>query len=296
MKLSGNGIAVCAFLVWGLLPLYFQYIPNANVLEILSIRVLFSIPCIYLLLKAFSIPMDKIWAAMHSKRTVLLCFLAGIFNFVSLYSFTWAVTNEQVLAASLGYFINPIFSIIFGVLFLKDKLSTYQSVAVALSIAGIGCQVFYYGELPWLSLVMGGAFALYGLMKKYVNLDALSIMMIELITILPIALCFMLSDFWQQTSVFQSGDSSKIMLYLLSAPITLIPLVLFSLAVERTNLIMIGFIQYIEPSIQFLLAVIVFGEILLQVKVMSFGLIWLGLLLCIIDMSFKKRTLRRAMG
>ena len=298
MLLSGNGIAVCAFLVWGLLPLYFQYIPNANVLEILSIRVLFSIPCIYLLLKALHIPMGKIWAAMHNKKTVFLCFLAGMFNFMSLYSFTWAVTHEQVLAASLGYFINPIFSIVFGVLFLKDRLSTFQSVAVALSIAGIGCQVYYYGELPWLSLIMGGAFALYGLMKKFIRLDALSIMMIELITILPLALGFLFHDLWQQTSVFQSGDNPKILLYLLSAPVTLIPLVLFSMAVERTNLIMIGFIQYIEPSIQFLLAVIVFGEALLQVKVMSFGLIWLGLLLCIIEMTFRKKRppMQKALG
>ncbi|GGI77791.1 permease [Shewanella hanedai] len=289
MWLSGNSIAILAFLTWGLLPLYFQFIPNANVFEILSIRVVFSIPCIYLLLKIMSLPMERIWTAMQNKRVLLICFLAGIFNLTSLYSFTWAVTNGQVLAASLGYFMNPIFSIALGVLFLKDKLSTFQSIAVALSIAGIGCQVIYYGELPWISIIMGGAFALYGLMKKFVDLDALSIMMIELILILPIALCLIMSDLWQQTSVLYSGDNSKILLYLLSAPVTLIPLVLFSLAVEKISLIMIGFIQYIEPSIQFLLAVMIFGEVLLPVKVASFSLIWLGLLLCIADIIVKKR-------
>ncbi|ABZ74762.1 RarD protein, DMT superfamily transporter [Shewanella halifaxensis HAW-EB4] len=289
MLFSGNSIAVCAFLAWGLLPLYFQFIPSANVLELLSIRILFSIPCIYLLLKAKSLPMAKIWAAMRNRRVLLICFLAGIFNLTSLYSFTWAVTNGQVLAASLGYFMNPIFSIALGVLFLKDKLSTLQSVAVALSIAGIGLQVLYYGELPWLSIIMGGTFALYGLMKKFVDLDALSIMMIELILMLPFALCLIMSDLWHQTSVLYSDDNSKILLYLLSAPVTLIPLVLFSLAVEKISLIMIGFIQYIEPSIQFLLAVMIFGEVLLPVKVASFSLIWLGLLLCIADIVFKKR-------
>jgi len=291
MLLSGNWIAVCAFLVWGLLPLYFQYIPNSNVFEILAIRVLFSIPFIYLLLKLVSIPSQTVWQAMRSKRTLLLCFLAGLFNCVSLYSFTWAVTNGQVLAASLGYFINPIFSIILGVIFLKDRLSKNQKAAVALSLAGIGYQVMYYGELPWLSLIMGGAFALYGLIKKFVNLDALSIMLIELITMLPIALFILLGEVWQGSSVWQSGDTTTMWLYLLSAPITLIPLLLFSLAVERTSLVMIGFIQYIEPSLQFLLAVIVFGEVLLQVKVVSFGLIWLGLLLCLADMTMKKPTL-----
>ncbi|HAS61352.1 MAG TPA: EamA family transporter RarD [Vibrio sp.] len=291
MLLSGNWIAVCAFLVWGLLPLYFQYIPNSNVFEILAIRVLFSIPFIYLLLKLVSIPSQIVWQAMRSKRTLLLCFLAGLFNCVSLYSFTWAVTNGQVLAASLGYFINPIFSIILGVIFLKDRLSKNQKAAVALSLAGIGYQVMYYGELPWLSLIMGGAFALYGLIKKFVNLDALSIMLIELITMLPIALFILFGEVWQGSSVWQSGDTTTMWLYLLSAPITLIPLLLFSLAVERTSLVMIGFIQYIEPSLQFLLAVIVFGEVLLQVKVVSFGLIWLGLLLCLADMTMKKPTL-----
>ena len=291
MLLSGNWIAVCAFLVWGLLPLYFQYIPNSNVFEILAIRVLFSIPFIYLLLKLVSIPSQTVWQAMRSKRTLLLCFLAGLFNCVSLYSFTWAVTNGQVLAASLGYFINPIFSIILGVIFLKDRLSKNQKAAVALSLAGIGYQVMYYGELPWVSLIMGGAFALYGLIKKFVNLDALSIMLIELITMLPIALFILFGEVWQGSSVWQSGDTTTMWLYLLSAPITLIPLLLFSLAVERTSLVMIGFIQYIEPSLQFLLAVIVFGEVLLQVKVVSFGLIWLGLLLCLADMTMKKPTL-----
>jgi len=291
MLLSGNWIAVCAFLVWGLLPLYFQYIPNSNVFEILAIRVLFSIPFIYLLLKLVSIPSQTVWQAMRSKRTLLLCFLAGLFNCVSLYSFTWAVTNGQVLAASLGYFINPIFSIILGVIFLKDRLSKNQKAAVALSLVGIGYQVMYYGELPWLSLIMGGAFALYGLIKKFVNLDALSIMLIELITMLPIALFILFGEVWQGSSVWQSGDTTTMWLYLLSAPITLIPLLLFSLAVERTSLVMIGFIQYIEPSLQFLLAVIVFGEVLLQVKVVSFGLIWLGLLLCLADMTMKKPTL-----
>ncbi len=149
MWLSGNSIAILAFITWGLLPLYFQFIPNANVFEILSIRVMFSIPCIYLLLKAMSLPMEKVWAAMQNKRILLICFLAGIFNLTSLYSFT--------------------------------------------------------------------------------------------------------------------------------------------LAVERISLIMIGFIQYIEPSIQFLLAVMIFGEILLPIKVASFILIWLGLLLCIADIIVRKR-------
>ncbi|WP_194435369.1 EamA family transporter RarD [Vibrio fluminensis] len=291
MLLSGNWIAVSAFLVWGLLPLYFQYIPNSNVFEILSIRVLFSIPCIYLLIKIYAIPLNRVWQAMRHPRTLFLCFLAGLFNFISLYSFTWAVTNEQVLAASLGYFINPIFSIILGVLFLKDKLSKNQLCAVVLALTGISYQVFYYGELPWLSLIMGGAFALYGLIKKFIKYDAITIMMVELIAMVPLAFYFMLNEIWHGTSVWQTGDVTTISLYVLAAPVTLIPLLLFSLAVERTSLVMIGFIQYIEPSLQFLLAVIVFGEALQQVKIVSFGFIWLGLLLCLADMAMKKPTL-----
>ncbi len=283
-------MAVYAFLCWGLLPLYFQYIPNANVFELLSIRILFSIPCIYLWIKLFSAPTKNIWMAMRNKRTLLFCFLAGLFNLISLYCFTWAVTNGQVLAASLGYFITPIFAVIFAVLFLKDRLSGFQMVAVVLSVAGIGCQVLYFRELPWLSIIMGSTFALYGLMKKFANLDAMSIMMIELLTVLPIALVLLFSQMWDNTSVWQSGDLGKMWLYLLSAPITLIPLLLYSIAVERTSLVMVGFIQYIEPSLQFLLAVIVFGEVLLRVNVLSFGLIWLGLLLCAADIILQKPT------
>jgi len=289
MLFSGNGLAISAFVVWGLMPLYFQYIPNVDIMEMMAVRILVSIPLVYVLLKAFSIPTSRVWRAMKDKRTVFLCFMAALVNFISLFAFAWAATSGQVLAASLGYFINPIFSIVLGVLFLKDRLSPFQAIAVALSVAGIGCQVVYYGELPWLSLVMGGAFALYGLIKKYLTLDAMSSMMIEMITMVPFAVVILLGHLWSETSVFNSGDSTTMLFYLFAAPVTLLPLVLFSVAVTKTSLVMIGFIQYIEPTLQFLLAVVVFGEPLLEIKIISFSLIWIGLLLCIMDITLSRR-------
>jgi len=290
--LPGSVISTFAFILWGLLPLYFQFVPNADVLELLAVRVLVSIPLMLLLLRLIAVPWPKIVAAFTNKKILGLCFLAGLFNCISLYSFTWALTNDQVLAASLGYFINPIFSIVFGVLFLKDKLTLGQKMAVVLSICGIGYQVVQYGELPWVSLIMGGAFALYGLVKKYISLDSISAMLLELVTLAPIAVGILYYGWLNQDSVIYAQDWQALAWYAGSGPVTLVPLVLFAMAVERTSLIVVGLTQYIEPSIQFLLAVAVFGEQLDPVKVVSFSCIWLGLIVCSIEAAMRARSSR----
>lgn len=287
----GNMLSISAFILWGLIPLYFQFIPQADVTELLSIRIVISVALMLLLIQVFTKSLKHVKAVFTNKKTLLLCFLAGGINTISLYSMTWALTNGEVLAVSLGYFINPILSVILGVLFLKDKLSLGQRLAVLLSIIGIGYQVYYYGELPWLSLVMAGAFALYGLIKKFIALDSVTTTLFELITLLPFALLVIWIGIDNQSSVITSGDWQQLVWYIGAAPVTLLPLVLFAMAVERTTLTMIGLTQYIEPSLQFLLAVFIFGELFEQAKLISFACIWLGLLLCTFEATIVKSGL-----
>ncbi|WCE28316.1 EamA family transporter RarD [Vibrio sp. SCSIO 43137] len=288
--MSGNLLSVSAFFLWGLIPLYFQFLPDANVLELLSIRILVSIPIMLLLIKLLSGSVRTIYQALENKRVLLLCMLAGVVNTVSLYSMTWALTNNEVLAVSMGYFINPIISIVLGVMFFKDNLTPAQKAAVVFSCCGIAYQVFYYGELPWLSLVMGGAFALYGLIKKYIPLDPMTTTLFELISLMPAAMMVILWGVNHSDSILLSPETSEILLYLGAAPVTLIPLVLFAMAVERTTLTMIGLIQYIEPSLQFILAVLVFGELFDMAKFISFSCIWLGLFLVSVEALSRKRA------
>lgn len=293
-RIHGNVIATIAFVLWGLLPLYFQFLPQADTNELIAMRIIFSVPLMLLILKCLKIPNLSFTQAMKNKQSLCLCFIAGILNCISLYAFTWAITNDQVLAASLGYFINPLFSIAFGVLFLKDRLTWAQKAAVVFAICGIAYQVHYYGELPWLSLVMGSFFALYGLTKKYIKFDSLTSMSVEVTLLMPFALGYVLFGYLDQSSTVLAGNMTTFWLYAGAAPVTLLPLVFFALAVERTTLTMIGLTQYIEPSLQFILAVFIFGEVLDQVKIVSFGFIWIGLILCTVEaLVFSRMALRR---
>ncbi|MCW8328582.1 EamA family transporter RarD [Photobacterium sp. SDRW27] len=280
---AGNALAAFSFVLWGILPLYYQFLPQADINELLASRIIFSVPFMLIAIWALRRPFPSIRAIWADKRSLMFTALAGLIMCVSWYAFTWAITHDQVLAASLGFFINPLFAIALGVIFLKERLSRAQSIAVVLAIAGIGYQVWHYGELPWISLIMGSFFAIYGLCKKFIRYDALTSVTLEAAILAPVAIAFIAVQGLSGNSVALSSDLTTLLLYIGSAPVTLAPLIFFALAISRTSLTMVGLMQYIEPTLQFLLAVFLFGEIFDEVKAVSFSLIWLGLLLCTLE-------------
>ncbi|MEZ8093986.1 EamA family transporter RarD [Photobacterium swingsii] len=280
---AGNALAAFSFVLWGLLPLYYQYLPGADINDLLALRIIFSVPSMLLICWMLRQPLPVLSLVWQDKRSLLMTAIAGLIMCVSWYAFTWAMTHGQVLAASLGFFINPLFAIALAVLFLKERLSHAQSIAVVLGILGIGYQVWHYGELPWISLIMGSFFALYGLCKKNIKFDAMTSVTLESAILAPFAILYLLWGYSQGTSTALNADFTTQLLYIGSAPVTLAPLVFFALAINRTSLTMVGLMQYIEPSLQFLLAVLLFNEVFDGVKAVSFGLIWLGLLLCTLE-------------
>ncbi|MGF1878503.1 EamA family transporter RarD [Photobacterium frigidiphilum] len=280
---AGNVLAAFSFVLWGILPLYYHFLPQANTNELLALRIIFSVPVMLLIIMILRQPLPSYSAIINDKRSLVFTVIASVIMCISWYAFTWALTHGQVLAASLGFFINPLFAIAFGVFFLKERLSNAQIAAVVLGIAGISYQVWSYGELPWIALIMGSFFALYGLSKKFIKYNALTSVTIESVILAPFAIAFMLWQYLQGSSVALSSDIQTLLLYIGSAPVTLAPLIFFALAINRTSLTMVGLMQYIEPSLQFLLAVFLFGEIFDEVKLVSFGFIWLGLLLCTLE-------------
>lgn len=281
-KTQGNLLALFSFVLWGLLPLYYQYLPGADINELLAYRIVFSVPFMLLMFKVIRKKVN--WrAVLADKKSLFMSLLAGVIMCVSWYAFTWALTHGQVLAASMGYFINPIFAISLGVLVLKDKLSHAQLIAVILALSGIVYQVYAYGELPVLALIMGGFFAIYGLIKKFINYDPLVSVTVEAIWVTPFALVYLIYLVTTGQSQAVNQGWGDVLLYIGSAPTTLAPLIFFAMAINRTSLTNIGLMQYIEPSIQFLLATIVFCEIFDEVKLVSFSLIWLGLVLCALE-------------
>lgn len=201
----GTGSAALSFVLWGMLPLYYQFMPEINMWELLSHRVLWSVVLLggLLLLLGQRVP----WGALRGDpRQLGLVLLAGPVMSISWCMFTWCLTTGQVLATSLAFFMTPLFNIAFAVLFLKEKLTPQKHLAVALALAGLAYMLFSYGELPWFSLVMGANFALYGLIKKKVRLDAGTSLYLESLVQLPVALLIIVWLTLQGTSQFMAGD------------------------------------------------------------------------------------------
>ncbi|CAH0535094.1 Protein RarD [Vibrio stylophorae] len=289
---AGNLLAAFSFVLWGLLPVYYQFLPAPDMPELLALRILCSVPTMLLVFWLLRRPMPNWRQVFKNKRSVAISGIAALIMSVSWCAFTWAIANGQVLAASLGFFINPLFAIALAVFILKERLSYAQGIAVCLGILGIAYQVWHYGELPWLALIMGSFFALYGLCKKYVEFDAMTSVTLENILLAPFALLFLIGDAIWGTPVALGGDSTTLLLYIGAAPVTLVPLIFFALALHRTSLTMVGLMQYIEPSLQFILAVLFFGEIFDNVKAVSFALIWGGLLFCSLEAIYALRKHR----
>lgn len=283
---SGVGLAIFSYILWGITPLFYRLLPGAQPLELLAQRVIWSLPL--LLLIRMVIKNKTIWKQVWAdKRSMILCLFSSAVMAVSWEAFTYALTHGQVLAASLGYFINPLFSILLGMLFLHERLVLAEKMAVMFIFSGVCFQIWQYGQLPMLALVMGSAFAVYGLIRKFIRFDVITSLFIEAVWLLPVAIGI---TWWLSangTSAVAVGDWYIKLLYILAAPITIIPLLFFTAAIKRTTLTVIGLAQYIEPTIQFLLAVFLFNELFDWVKSVSFSLIWLGLLCCIIALLYK---------
>ncbi|MGL5006583.1 MAG: EamA family transporter RarD [Plesiomonas sp.] len=286
---SGPFIAAAAFILWGITPIFYRIIPNANALELLSQRLIWSLPLL-LLARCFVQNKTTFQQVWQDKKSLLGCLLGSLVMCISWTAFTYAITHDQVLSASLGYFINPLCSIALGVIFLNDKLTRYQRWAVIFAIIGVAYQVWHYGQLPWLAILMGSAFAIYGLIRKYVHYDSITALSVETLCLFPFALLYASWLLFSGHSVLLHADTLTRAGYILSAPVTLLPLLLFALAVKRTSLTLIGLIQYIEPSLQFLLAVLIFDEPFDRIKGISFSFIWLGLILCVGEMIYQQYT------
>lgn len=279
MVRSGAALAIFSFILWGITPLFYRLLPGAEPLEMLAQRVLWSLPL--LLLVRPLIKQRTRWREVwQDKRSLLFCLLGTSIMAISWCTFTYAITHDQVLAASLGYFINPLFSILLGMIFLHERLSLSQKLAVLFAFAGVSYQLWQYGQLPVLALIMGSAFALYGLIRKFIRFDIITALTVETLWLFPVAIGLTI---WLSTSgesTLTNADTKTHIYYALTAPVTLLPLLFFAAAIKRTTLTVIGLSQYIEPTIQFLLAIFLFNEAFDKVKGVSFTLIWIGLLFC----------------
>jgi chloramphenicol-sensitive protein RarD len=290
---KGAAAIFAAYVLWGAMPVYWRAMRSIDALEILAHRAVWS--CAFtLLLLCFSHRLGGAVSLVRpNRRTVVSLALSGAIITVNWYLYIWAVNSGKILDTSLGYFINPLLSILFGMIFLKERLRRAQWLAIAFAASGVCAELIVIGRLPLLSLGIAFTFALYGLLKKKTDAPPLTGMMIETALITPFALIWLV---WQQSAGLADFPYSLSMNLLLvsSGAFTAAPLVVFAWGVSRTSLTVLGVIQYTSPIMTFLTATLVYGEPIQTGRAISFSLIWAGIIVFTVESLIESRRERTA--
>ena len=286
---KGLLFGVSAYLIWGLLPLYWKLVEEAGAYEILAHRGIWSLLiCVSLL--ALRKQLKSAYEMVRSSRTFSLLFLASGLLTINWGVYIWSVTVNRVIEAALGYYITPLINVTFGVLLLREKLRPAQWIAVALAAAGVVILTLGYGSLPWIALVLAISWGSYSLIKKSLNLGALETLTLEtLFAFLP-NLVFLLIIQGNGSAEFGSTWTISILLFGAGAA-TVIPLLLFNGSTTRLPLSTVGLLQYITPTIMFFIGIFINDEDISMTKVIGFAFIWLALAVLSRDLYRSSRPL-----
>jgi chloramphenicol-sensitive protein RarD len=289
---AGLLLGLGAYLMWGLLPAFLKTLGSVSPTEVLAHRILWSA----LLLGAI-VTIAGRWtpvaAALRTPRVLGVLALTALLIGGNWLLYIWAVNSDHVLETSLGYFINPLLNVALGMAVLGERLGRVQLVAVLLAFAGVLYLALAQGALPWIALALALSFGLYGLLRKMAPVDALSGLLIETLLLAPAALLF--AFHLGSTGQAGFGGELSISLLLVSAgAVTAIPLLMFAAAAKRLRFATLGLLQYVAPTMQFLLAVYAFGEPLTPAHLVAFALIWSGLAVFAMDALNGERNRRLA--
>lgn len=286
---KGIGYGIGAYLIWGLFPIYWKWLEEVPAPQLLGHRIVWS----FLLLATIILALKQ-WSAFRveafTARTLRIYFAAALLIGVNWLTYVWAVNAGYIVEASLGYFINPLFSVLLGVIILHERLRRVQWLAVALAAAGVIYLTFLYGSPPWIALILAFSFGLYGLVKKKAPLGALYGLTLETgILFVPMLLYLLLAEANGQ-GAFTRLNPLTTLLLIGAGPVTVIPLLMFASAVRSIPLSLVGILQYIAPTLQFLIGVLVYDEAFTLTQLVGFGLVWLALIIFTGE-SFSQRRL-----
>jgi len=276
-RTRGFAYGLGAYGLWGLIPIYFKAVSSAPPLELISHRVVWALGMLAVL-AAWQRRFAELREAFASRRTMGL--LAGTTVLIALnwLIYIWAVVNGRIVEASLGYFMTPLVNVLLGVLVLKERLDRPVVVALGLAAAGVLWLTVLSGRPPWVSLGLAASYGSYGLLRKLVRVGAAAGLTLETAFLFPLALGYLVAAERRGTLAFLSGPPGRDLLLVLAGPVTAIPLLLFAGAAQRLPLTSLGFLQYLSPTLQFLLATLVYREPFGAAQGAAFGLIWLALL------------------
>lgn len=289
---KGIWYALAAYGIWGLFPLYWKPLHNIPALQIIGHRIGWSFILLVLII-LFMRQWGNFRAAIADRRTLLVYTATAVLITINWLVYVWAINAGYIVESSLGYFINPLLSVLLGVLFLRERLRAWQWVPVGLAALGVLIVSVAYGHFPWISISLALSFGLYGLVKKKAPLNSLYGLTLETGIVFIPALIYLVTLDVRGEGAFLHTDMLSNVLMIGAGAVTAIPLMLFSSAAQRIPLSMVGILQYITPTAQFLLGIFVYNEPFTGVQLVGFSLVWLALILFTIEGFVARRAAQR---
>ncbi len=281
-SISGLLAGGSAFLIWGLVPIYWKVLSHVPALETITHRIVWSF--VFLLPVIYLQGQWKIFInTFKSVRTIKWLFVTTMLVASNWYLFIWAVNNDMIIQASLGYYINPLVNVVFGIVFLQERLRKFQIIAVIIAATGVLYLTWQYGSFPYLAIILAVTFALYGLIRKKLKLNSAVGLAVETLILTIPGLVYLVWLEKNNTASFLHADYITDIFLICTALVTALPLLLFNIGVNRLRLATVGFLQYIGPSLMFILAVFAYGEPLSRHQLIAFIFIWTALVIYTVD-------------
>lgn len=289
MNNKGVWFAVGCYAIWGLFPIYWKQLQTVPAVQIVAHRLAWSL--IFLLVLVILQNQWRGFRAAFNRRALAIYAISGCLLTINWLVYVWGVNAGFVVETSLGYFINPLVSVLFGVLFFREKLSAFRWIPIAVAAAGVLYLTISYGQLPWISLALALSFGLYGLVKKLSPLGSLQGLALETAVMFIPALGYLLFVESQGAGSFGHAAPLATILLVVAGPVTAIPLLLFSSAARSIPLSTIGLLQYITPTTQFLLGVFAYGEPFTHDRLIGFSIIWAALVMFSVGGLYERRRI-----
>lgn len=285
---KGVFYGIISYGTWGFFPLYWKMLQHVPPVEILCHRMFWSM--VFMVTLFVGIRRYPVRSHVRSGKQYLLLLLTGVLMAANWGIYIWAINNGHIVQSSLGYYINPLLNVLFGFLFLGERLNRWQCVSLLLAVMGVTYLTLDFGSFPIISILLALTFALYGLIRKKIDIDATSALTVETIYMSFPALAYLAITFIQGNNALNDFHLPTALLLAMGGVVTALPLLWFGKAAERIPLSTMGFIQYISPSLQLLIGVLVFGETFTQSHAVCFTCIWAGLIIFSVDAALRIRN------
>jgi len=282
-------IGILAYTIWGLLPLYLKQFSGVSASEILIHRVVWALPFGFLIIYLRQ-QWPEVQETIKNKRKLGWLALAAFAISINWLIYLWAVNSARIFEASLGYYINPLMYVIVGVIFFKEKLRFWQIIAAVLATIGVAILSFSHGHIPWAGISLAILFTVYGVIRKQIAIGAMPGLFIEILILFPFTIVWLFFLHYSGDATFTNSGKLNDVLLIIAGPLTVIPLLFFAIAARQLSLATIGFLQFIGPTLSFLIG-LYYGEILTLAYKICFILVWTAVALFIYDALKTKEAL-----